>query len=32
VRTNVASAGDTEIRATLWWLLAHRDRAISGED
>jgi hypothetical protein len=28
VRANVASAGDTEIRATLWWLLAHRERAI----
>jgi hypothetical protein len=27
VRANVASAGDTEIRATLWWLLAHRERA-----
>jgi hypothetical protein len=30
VRANVASAGDTEIRATLWWLLAHRERATGG--
>lgn len=27
VRANVAAAGDTEIRATLWWLLAHREPA-----
>jgi hypothetical protein len=31
VRSNVASAGDTEIRATLWWLLSHRDRTISDD-
>lgn len=30
VRANVASAGDTEIRATLWWLLAHRERGNPG--
>lgn len=27
VRANVAAAGDTEIRATLWWLLAFREHA-----
>jgi hypothetical protein len=30
VRANIASAGDTEIRATLWWLLAHRECAPPG--